>query len=531
MSDDPSEPPSSTPVAFARAAGPRGLAGVALVALVVAWFVRPWLHDVVYLVYATPAAWVAALLALFGFVLLRIQVDAFTAARTAAVVFVVLAGVGGAAAGFLSGSTLGHQTMTSAQTVDHVDASDPSHPRILTKSVAEQFASNTLNFPQYTISDGDIAVENGTPYWSFALEPDGTWNYLTKRQHGTVFVDMTTENARVNTVTGDMNAGIGAAFYNNYRWHLLKHGPYLASYGDPYMITHDGEQYVVAPYTKPQFHWLPIPYTTPKWGGDVVIAANGTQQTLTPKQAASSPVLSGQKLYPFDLTRQKVAATKYRNGILNTYTSHKGQIEIAPVPGDGNDQPFFVLTKRGPEYVVAVEPYGNAQGLKEIWLVDARTGAYHRYVPNESLFGPRKATTYVRKAARTTDWDRFTPAEPIPAVVNGRLYWEVRVVSNDGSGISYVAFVDARNSDVHDIQSSKAVSKFLRGENVSGRGGGGQNTSARHPSLVVQRVAPNGSVIQTMNVYGNESIRVVNGDAANGTKASAGNGTAANASV
>ena len=221
--------------------------------------------------------------------------------------------------------------------------------------------------------------------------------------------------------------------------------------------------------------------------------------------------LAGQRLYPFELTRRSVAATKYRNGILNTFTSHEEEIELAAVPGEGNDQPFTVMTEDGIAYVAAVEPYGEAQGLREVWSVDARTGEYERFPVEESLLGPRKATDFVRQAARTTDWDRFDPSEPIPVVVDDTFYWEVRVVPTDSSGISYVAFVNAESSDVTEVETRRAVSAFMRGERA-GPGDGDGGPSDRRPTVIVQRVAPNGTVVGEMEIYGNESVRVVQGN-------------------
>jgi len=148
--------------------------------------------------------------------------------------------------------------------------------------------------------------------------------------------------------------------------------------------------------------------------------SSGSIETLSPSEAAASPILDNQQLYPEQLALQSVAATKYRNGILNTYTSHEDRIEIAPLPGDRNDQPFFILSESGPQYVVAVEPYGDAQGLKELWTIDGQSGAFERYVPADSLFGPQRAADLVRQSAPQTDWDRFSPAEPILTVIDDR---------------------------------------------------------------------------------------------------------------
>jgi hypothetical protein len=253
----------------------------------------------------------------------------------------------------------------------------------------------------------------------------------------------------------------------------------------------------------------------------VLIGPDGTVEDLSPAEARDRPVLADQKLYPFELAREKVAATKYRNGIVNTFTSHEDEIEVAPVPGEGNDQPFLVFTNEGPEYVVAVEPYGQAQGLKEVWTIDGRTGEYEIYSPRQSLFGARKATDYVRQAARTTDWNRFTPSEPIPVVVDGQLYWEVRVVPSDSSGIAYIAFVNAQSSDVHEVSTTAEVTAFLDGDRVTASPDGDRDAADRTPTLVVERVAPNGTVVETLELYGNETVRVVQGNATTATNGSA----------
>jgi len=497
-----------------------GLLG--LVVLALAWFFRPWLHTLVYGIYTTPVFPLAAALGLGVALVLRRQLGTLVDGQVGFAVFVVALVVGSSAAGLLAGAQLGQDTMARADTADSLSQTDPTRPRVVTKSVAERYASNTLNFPQYRIAGGDITVRKDTPYWSYALAPDGSFNHYTKRQHGTVLVDMTQQNAEVDTVVGDMERGVGPAFYNNYRFATLKRANYLVEYEDPFMVVNEGEQYVAVPYTKPEFHWLPLPHTTPAWGGVVLVHGDGEIEDLSPSAARDHPALSEQKLYPFDLARESVAATKYRNGIVNTFTSHEDEIEVAPVPGEGNDQPFLVFTESGPEYVVAVEPYGQAQGLKEVWTIDARTGEYETYSPDASLFGARKATDYVRQAARTTDWNRFRPSEPIPVVVDDQLYWEVRVVPEDSSGVAYIAFVNARSSDVHEVSTTPEVTAFLQGERVADQSGPDESGADASPRIVVERVAPNGTVIETLEVYGNETVRVVPAPApANNTTASA----------
>jgi hypothetical protein len=80
------------------------------------------------------------------------------------------------------------------------------------------------------------------------------------------------------------------------------------------------------------------------------------------------------------------------------------------------------------------------------------------------------------------------------------------------------------------------VVAFLDGDVDAIADDGDGATERRRPSLIVQRVAPNGTVVGTLEVYGNESVQVVQGNAtatnatvtanATGTGTGAGAGTA-----
>ncbi|PHQ44187.1 hypothetical protein Z052_00080 [Halorubrum sp. C191] len=500
---------------------PLGIVGILAVA--VGWFFRPWLHGLIYTVYTTPllllgiiagsiAAWVTVRAGDRVETVINTLSSSdhtITPLRVGVVVVVIAAFALMPVANAVAGVTLSDQTMSQTATVEQLDDVDADNPRIITRAVAERYASNTLNRPQYRVEETDISVVNGTPYWAAPLAPDGLFNTITKRQAGTVLVDMTTQQANVRSVDGELETGVGTIFYRNYRWKLLKSQAYLVDYGDPKMVIHNETQYITVPYTEPTFHLTPLPHSTPQWGGVAVIDPSGSIDMLSPSEAAASPILDTQQLYPEKLALQSVAATKYRNGILNTYTSHEDEIEIAPLPGDGNDQPFFILSESGPQYVVAVEPYGDAQGLQELWTIDGQTGTFERYIPTDSLFGPQRAADLVRQSAPQTDWDRFSPAEPILTVIDDREYWQVRVVPEDNSGIAYVAFVDARSGNVDSFEETDAISQFLAGETpVENPTETDPVTPTETPTVIVQRVAENGTVIETMRVYDDESLEI-----------------------
>jgi len=63
----------------------------------------------------------------------------------------------------VAGVTLSDQTMSQTATAERLDDVDADNPRIVTRAVADRYASNTLNRPQYRVGDTDISVVNGTP--------------------------------------------------------------------------------------------------------------------------------------------------------------------------------------------------------------------------------------------------------------------------------------------------------------------------------------------------------------------------------
>ncbi|MFB6125212.1 MAG: ABC transporter permease [Halanaeroarchaeum sp.] len=531
--------------------------GVALVVLLaMAWVGRSLLHGLVMVLYVYPAVLEAALVLLVGLFLAarlgggdregyaeflrtlngnpsprEIAVAAPPRAGRAALVLavaVVLAVLIGVLGGAYAQEHVGHSV--AIQETDQLPEIDASRPRVLPQSVAEQYAANSLQFPRYELAPGDVAIIEGKPYWTFGLAPDGAINNLLLSGKGAVVVNMTTQRKDVSVVEANpkVSFGVGLAsdgegVVSEYRWRLLK-GKYLVAYEDPIVLPTNGGVDMAVPYVTYEHHvrFTPIPvvYTTPTWGGVAVVNEDGTIRHLSPEAAREAPELADQRLYPFDLARYYVQSQRYVNGIVNKWFVHEGELEVAPLPGSGNDQPFLTMTAdRGMQYVVAVEPYGNAQGIYQVYLFDGRTGAIERYrlSAESALMGPRKAADYVRKANDRTDWDRFQPAEPLPAVIDGTLYWQVRVVPQDASGIAYTAFVAADSGDVYTFDTDQRIRSFLagRGGATPPPSGGGEDVA-----YVIKIRAPNGTVINTVTVTRGQTIQIEtpqNGTTGNGT--------------
>lgn len=494
------------------------------------WYFRPWLHGIVHGIYTNP--WVLLPLAIVvfftfvGYVEGGSSSDGFTIGiAISAVLLLVLAPIAGAYAG----EAMANIVESDIQETERLPEVDTDRPRILPEQVASRYADNSLNYPKYRVTKAEVTFRGGTPTWSYALAPDGFRNHFVLRQLGAVYVDMDRHEKNITVVENEMNKGVGVAFYNHHRWKLLKTQEYLVDYKDPFMVPHEGEAYIAVPYTKPNFHFrgLPIPmiYTTPEWGGVMLIDSDGNIEDLSPEEAANHPVLEGQKLVPYDLTRYKVDSMRYKNGIVNTLPivgAHNEELQLAKVPGKGNNQPFTVPTEDGIDYFVAVEPHGQAQGVYQVWVVDGRTEEYQVYNigHDDSLLGPRKAADYVRKDRPQVQWadpkadspSGFYPSEPIPAVVNDTLYWQFRVIPRDGSGVSYTAFVDAHSGNIYTEETTDGVKAFLREGAEDNQRSGDSQTTTEQPSEGIQLVIrdSNGEVVEVVDLDSGYTLEIQN---------------------
>jgi len=517
---------------------------VVAVALVLVWVWRPLLHGVLMAFYANPALLEALLVLLVGVLLagwyagpdrpafyefLRVlngnpsptELGETMPPRVGRVALILAVAVGLAVLIGVLGSAYAQDDIAhslSIQETNRLPEIDATRPRILPQTVATQYASNSLQYPRYRLAPGDIAIMDGRPYWTYGLAPDGSINNLLLSGKGAVMVNMTTQrkDVTVREASPKISFGVGLAsdgegVVSEYRWRLEK-GRYFVTYEDPIMLPRDDGMYMAVPIVRYDHHvrFTPVPvvYATPTWGGMALISEDGTIRYLSPSEARSSPVLEDQRLYPFDLARYYVGSMRYVNGIVNKWFIHEGELEVAPLPGSGNDQPFLTMTKdQGVQYVVAAEPYGNAEGIYQVYLFDARTGAIERYrlSSDSALMGPRKAADYVRKANDRTDWDRFQPSEPLPAVIDGTLYWQVRVVAGDASGIAYTAFVDADSGDVYTFNTDAGIRTFLEsGTGVAPPPGPGGEDVA----YVIKIRDANGTVIDTVTVTKGQSIEI-----------------------
>lgn len=451
----------------------------AVVILGVVYWTRPWWHTFLFgVVFVQPAIlWGAGLAGLFwagsrvaehyelGGDLPWAQAGSLLAITFLVLGFLVFPILGD----LYEGAALAERTDARSEEIASLPAVDASAPRILPQSVGTQFASNSLQLPRHTLADADIAFVDGSPVWSFALQPDGAVNTYVTQQAGAAFVDMTTTEKKIDIVERPMACGPGMQITDSLDWVLHKER-FFVEYEDAFYVQHEGELYGAVPMVTYEHKWrFPTFYSVPVYAGVAVVNEACEITILDPEEAQAHPVLEGQPLYPASLARQEVNSMRFVNGILNKLFTHEGELELAPVPGEGNDQPFLMVTENGLDYVLAAEPFGRAEGVFQVWLLDARTGeaSVLKLDPASSLLGPSKAAQFLRKDNPRVDWSRMTVSEPLPAVIDDALYWHVKAVPRDSAGVAFTAFVNADTGNVTETRTVQDVVRFLRGEPVN----------------------------------------------------------------
>ena len=446
------------------------------------YFFRPWIHSIALSLYVNPFIVQSVIIAgLVGYYLFsntsseEKPMKIASNVRTITLVFISFIVIGGIANTAYTNVSMAEDLESNVTEINSLPDIDNENPRILPKTVAREFAENSLQEPRHRLAESDIAInDNGTPKWSFPLQPDGSLNKYIIKQKGLALADMTTSSSNVSYSSGEMDVGIGMQLFDNINWQQKKQRFWI-NYEDHFVLEHEGENYIATPYVEYDYRFkFPVIYTVPEWGGVALTDSEGQIEYVDRNDIEKNKVLKDQRSYPYELSRDYVSSMEYREGIINKWFLHENQLEVAKVPGFDNDQPFMILTEDNPELFVATEPYGQASGLFEIWTIDAVTGQYEVYKLNrdEGLIGANRAVNFVRQANSRVNWadsdsdTGFSPIEPLPVIVDDNLYWQVRVVPLDSAGIAFTSFVDAETSNVYTAGEDDEIIKFLKGDDI-----------------------------------------------------------------
>jgi hypothetical protein len=438
---------------------------------------RPWFQPLVMFFYLRPAIieifFIALLIAVIAALYFR-QIKQKQYLFIAAGIFLfILIFLGIIFATFTSAYTESHLARHLDITeIPVLPEMDTSFMRITPMKVANRYATDATQYPRHTPSKPpDIVQINDKPHWAYVLSPDGLVNYYDIKPIGALFVDMTTTRKELDITEQTLQYAQDIGIEDDIYWqiHLRK---YFIDAERTLVLQHEGDLYLAVPYIEFDMHFeFPIWYQVPRWGGIFLVDKDGTFEDLTPEEARIHDVLQNQKLFPEKLVLTYINSQKYwkaQNGsyidaLFNVWFHHEGEIEITDISNQGNQQPFLMNTLDGLKWIVSVEPYGQAHGIFSIYLLDARSGEIEMKRYSGEEIGPVKAGDYTRKNHPEVDWSQFQTIEPIPVTPNGDLYWEVRVTPYDGSGISYIAFVDPISGDVVECRTDSEVTAFIEG--------------------------------------------------------------------
>jgi len=357
--------------------------------------------------------------------------------------------------------------------IDELPGMDMDYLRITPMKVADRYASDACQYPRHTpLNPSDITMINGTPHWAYLLVPDGLVNVFNIKPIGAVFVDMTTIDKDLEVIEQEFEIAPALALTDDIYWKIHELN-YWADCERTLVVLHENEIYLAIPYIEYDLQFtFPMLYRTPKWGGVFLVDSDGKIEELSPREAIEHPVLVGQKIFPEKLVLTYINSQRFwkaENGdyigaMINTWLHHEDELDITDVSGQGNSQPFLINTQEGLKWFVSCEPYGSSHGIYRIYLLDARTGLIEMKQFSEDEIGPVKACNYARTDNPLVDWSRFQVVEPIPVTPNGELYWEVRIVPTDGSGISYTSFVNPKTGKVTECKTDEEIIQFMYGQ-------------------------------------------------------------------
>ncbi|GAG21429.1 unnamed protein product, partial [marine sediment metagenome] len=251
---------------------------------------------------------------------------------------------------------------------------------------------------------------------------------------------------KTEMITKKLEIGEDIGIFDNIYWNLYNKR-YFVNLGDIYYIYKKDHILTVAPIIAYKFKF---PVMIPYYAGVFVLDEQGKISYYTPNQVEKIEEFQNNRAYPGELARLYVDSYKYYLGVINTWFLHKDQIEISDVYGLANRQPFLMPTEQGLKWIIATEPYGESYGVFKIFLVDALTGKIDMLELDEdqTLTGPVRVISYVKKKFPRIDWSTTGIVEPRPFIINGKLYWMLSITPRDYAGIAYTVFVNSENNEV-----------------------------------------------------------------------------------
>lgn len=406
---------------------------------------------------------------------------------------------------------LANQADANAETIAQLPNTSTENSRALPRSVADNYAQSSSQFPKYGLSESDITFQNGSYKYSYAIEPDNPATTLLGNQRGAMFVDMGTVGKEIEITNTTFKNGRGQSIVDSYRYQSVLENPLQHHKWDTTFNVNpdDGPAYIAhstVTYDL-KFALTPIPqvFSVPELGSVQLTYANGTRETLTPEEAADDERLEGQNYYPYGLSVRKVKATQYSKGILNKWTVKEGVLSIAELPEGGNEWPLVVPLEKeapNPTYFIATEPVGSGNGVFEIWTVDGKSGDMSVRKYDSAQIGPQKAVNFVENVPEVNRLSNAEAIAPVPIVSDGSLYWHTKVVPSSDSGVVYTAFVSSDTGEPTVVEGTTEIYRFLSQAEASELASGSNQSTKTQSGSTMTVVVTNeeGEITGTRNI-------------------------------
>ncbi|MFB6080655.1 MAG: hypothetical protein ABEJ81_06635 [Haloferacaceae archaeon] len=486
----------------------RRLAGYAVVALVLAVLFLPATQTLLYgLLVGTPSVlqWGVVALVVAGVASRRRSRPLFVLALGVFVVLGLI--VGPVVGGIYAHDDVANRMQRDATSLHTLPNTSTRNVRMLPRSVADNYAQSSMQYPQYRLTGSDITYRNGSYDWSYGIVPDAFLVSLFGHQRGAMYVNMTTTRKSIHVETTRFEHGRGQLLFDAYTYRSVLHAPLRRhDWATTFNARANGTSYIAHSTTTYEWHvrLLPLPqvYAVPRFGGVELMTPDGHVEHLSPAEAERSPLLDGQNVYPYSLAMYRVESMQYVHGALNKWFWKEDVLKVADLPEGGNRWPLVVPTEGTPHgltYFVATEPTGSGSGIYQIWTFDGQTGEAGVQQYSDAQIGPRRAVDFVSRDPRVNRLSSAEAISPIPIVKNDTLYWHVKVVPRTRSGVTYTAFVNADTGDVTILEGDAPVYAFLTRSELRQV----QNESAGPKGGTTVRIVvtdANGTIVDTRNV-------------------------------
>jgi hypothetical protein len=428
-----------------------GITAVVLAILI--FFFRPWFHEVAMGIYTTPLVW-------FFFISLMAAIILFVQKKKSiAAIFIGITILSFVALSL--NDVILQRYIVKENVYNEINSlPDSTDIRILPKAVALRYLEDSLQKSREKIGGINIVNLDSGLFWMAPRVPDGDILYFTQKVNGVMTADATKTDRETKMVAKKLSVGEEIGVTDNIYWRIFKH-KFFVDLGDVYYIYKNDKILTIAPVISYRFKF---PVMIPYFSGVIVLDESGTIKEYSPTEVAQLEEFSNNRAYPSELARLYVDSYKFNLGVINTWFLHKDQIEISDVYGQANRQPFLMPTTEGLKWIVATEPFGESYGVFKIFMVDALTGRIDMLELNEdqTLTGPVKVISYVKKKFPIIDWGSSRIIEPRPFVINGKLFWMMSITPNDYAGIAYTVFVNSENNEVTAFDNDEGVYNFIK---------------------------------------------------------------------